>query len=234
VAIEKWGENGHAGHLSDVTNGNGRVKTAGLTVPKAPHLPAPPEDDWGHGTLLGANPGDVWDIPAEPLKAAHFATFPSELPRRAILSSCPARVCAECGAPWRPRYTEPALVGVRGLPRAASNRVGDYAYGGEGLVGTGFGVRRAVGFAPPSCGHGEAWRPGVVLDPFAGAGTTLLAAAREGRDWIGIELNPKYVAEIIRPRLAAFAAPLDSFPTAGRREQTPSVVQAPDGRVVDA
>jgi len=32
----------------------------------------------------------------------------------------------------------------------------------------------------------------TVLDPFAGAGTTLLVADRLGRDGIGIELNPKY------------------------------------------
>lgn len=34
---------------------------------------------------------------------------------------------------------------------------------------------------------------GVVLDPFAGAGTTGLAAIKHGRSFIGIELNPAYV-----------------------------------------
>jgi len=34
----------------------------------------------------------------------------------------------------------------------------------------------------------------TVLDPFAGAGTTLLVAERLGRDSIGIELNPEYAA----------------------------------------
>ena len=34
---------------------------------------------------------------------------------------------------------------------------------------------------------------GVVLDPFAGSGTTGVVALRHGRDFIGIELNPEYV-----------------------------------------
>lgn len=34
----------------------------------------------------------------------------------------------------------------------------------------------------------------TVLDPFAGAGTTLLAADRLGRNAIGVELNPSYAA----------------------------------------
>ena len=38
-------------------------------------------------------------------------------------------------------------------------------------------------------------RPGdTVLDPFAGSGTTLLVAERLGRDSLGIELNPEYIA----------------------------------------
>ena len=32
----------------------------------------------------------------------------------------------------------------------------------------------------------------LVLDPFAGSGTTLLAAARLGRQWVGVELSAKY------------------------------------------
>jgi DNA modification methylase len=37
----------------------------------------------------GANPGDVWEIPAAPLPDAHFAAFPPELPRRCIAAGCP-------------------------------------------------------------------------------------------------------------------------------------------------
>jgi DNA modification methylase len=42
----------------------------------------------------------------------------------------------------------------------------------------------------------------TVLDPFAGAGTTGLVADRLGRNFIGLELNPAYVA-LARRRIAA-------------------------------
>jgi len=41
---------------------------------------------------------------------------------------------------------------------------------------------------------------GVVLDPFAGAGTTCLVAQELNRNYIGIELNPEY-AQIARERI---------------------------------
>ena len=42
----------------------------------------------------------------------------------------------------------------------------------------------------------------VVLDPYAGAGTTLLAAHGLGRRWVGVEINRAYV-DLIERRLAS-------------------------------
>jgi DNA modification methylase len=41
-------------------------------------------------------------------------------------------------------------------------------------------------------------RGDIVLDPFAGSGTTLIAAERTGRICYGIELDPKYVDVAVR------------------------------------
>lgn len=41
-------------------------------------------------------------------------------------------------------------------------------------------------------------RGGIVLDAFAGSGTTLIAAERTGRRGFGIEIDPTYADTIIR------------------------------------
>lgn len=46
----------------------------------------------------------------------------------------------------------------------------------------------------PTCACRAAGEPGLVLDPFMGAGTTALAAERLRRDWLGVELNPDFAA----------------------------------------
>ena len=61
-------------------------------------------------------------------------------------------------------------------------------------------TRDLVRAAPPG---------GVVLDPFCGAGTTGVAAAIEGRRFIGVELSPQY-AQIAADRLRTTAMRLDA------------------------
>jgi hypothetical protein len=42
--------------------------------------------------------------------------------------------------------------------------------------------------------------PQIVLDPFNGAGTSGVVSIKNGRDYIGIDLNPKYI-ELTKKRL---------------------------------
>jgi len=39
----------------------------------------------------GSNPGDIWKLPTQPFKGAHFSTFPEKLIQPMILAGCPKR-----------------------------------------------------------------------------------------------------------------------------------------------
>lgn len=51
---------------------------------------------------------------------------------------------------------------------------------------------------------------GVVLDPFVGSGTTCIAAKKLVRKYVGIEINPEYVA-LAEARIRAYPVPFDWF-----------------------
>ncbi len=116
------------------------------------------------GHPLGKNPGDVWSLPTSNFRGAHHAMFPIDLITRPLLASCPERVCARCGVPWE---------------RERTQRLGQLAVLGE---------------LQAQCACEAETRPGLVLDPFIGAGTVAVAAEQHARDWLGIELNPDFAA----------------------------------------
>jgi DNA modification methylase len=138
----------------------------------------------------------VWSIPSAPFAEAHFATFPPALVIPCIKAGTSERgACPECGAPW-----------VR-MVEASGGTIGKGAWQPEDFRDSrmtkpsndGTYSRKDLGFRP-ACDHGLEPRPCEVLDPFAGACTTLLVADRLGRDATGIELNPAY-AEMGRKRI---------------------------------
>jgi hypothetical protein len=136
------------------------------------------------GHELGKNPGDVWRIPTRGFRGPHFATFPPELVRRPILATCPEAICSGCGIPWRRQVSVRRVELSRGSTSTTPDRQ---------VMRTGdrWETVRQVGELIP-CACGAPTVPGVVLDPFMGAGTVGVVAKQLGRDWLGIELNPDY------------------------------------------
>jgi DNA methylase len=139
----------------------------------------------------------VWVVPTEPFRGAHTATFPTKLIEPCILAgSSEAGCCPLCGRPWK-REVE-ITYETRGETIRAPRKLLD---------------ARVFEIEVPRVRHAQTtgWRatcecesepvPAVVLDPFAGTGTTLAVAQKLGRRAIGIEMNDKFIS-LIKRRLS--------------------------------
>ena len=153
----------------------------------------------------GKNPGDVFRINPRPFPEAHFATFPVDLPLFILKCGCPLKVCSNCehmplpikkptenyqkildDKPWTKKGVTNKLQVGSGL-----NSIPDYThnYSAEYII---------VGYTKCECN--ATYKPGVVLDPFFGAGTVGLAAEKLALNWKGIELSEEYI-KIAKKRL---------------------------------
>lgn len=145
---------------------------------------------------LGAPPLDWWVVSTEPYPGQHFATWPRDLVTTHVAAMTPMKVCLECGEPSRrivasERVIEQARVGA-GRSSAATN---------GGPFSDRYDVtRQTLGWT--DCGH-DRWRSGVVLDPFAGSGTTLAVATGFGRSAIGIDIDERN-ADLAAQRVGMF------------------------------
>jgi site-specific DNA-methyltransferase (adenine-specific) len=158
-----------AGPLAGSQSGLGRARLAGVP-----------------GHLLGKNPGDVWCISASSFRGAHFATFPKTVVERPLKATCPVKVCVACGAPWKSGAGRVFVLGERRPASPGEPGVRRYPNRWRTL--------HQPGPLEAGCSCGTETRPGLVLDPFMGSGTVAEVAESLGRDWLGIELNPSYVA----------------------------------------
>ena len=152
----------------------------------------------------GANIRNVWHLGPEPYAEAHFATFPTEIPRRAILAGTSARgCCPKCFSPWV-RQTESTKTFESGSGKAGNRPTGKQDLSAPETNSTP-DIRmgpcvstRTVGWEP-GCECGKQPIPCTVLDPFGGSGTSGAVANELGRHAILCELSPEY-AKLIETR----------------------------------
>lgn len=145
---------------------------------------------------LGKLPGSVWTVPTEPLEVPehlgvdHFAAFPQEWPRKLILGFSPVGICVECGTGRR------AVVCVE---RERSSDLSDErshngSNGQKPQSGYRGDVSREItGYACDCDNTSAPTRPAIVLDPFAGTGTTVGVARALGRHGVGLDLSADYL-----------------------------------------
>lgn len=94
---------------------------------------------------------------------------------------------------------EQAYLLAKGRPPEPARPISDvrrWVYSGNGAHPTQKAVRNMAGLIEAFSQPGD-----MVLDPFAGSGSTLVAAARTGRRYLGIEKDPRHCATA-RARLA--------------------------------
>lgn len=155
--------------------------------------------------IAGKNPGDVFTLSTQPFREAHFAVFPENLIEPFIKAGCPREVCKHCGF-IRERITERTAMKIKRSDwgEQAGNRT---APSGTMLS---LPTSKTIGWTDCTCENKNKYEPGIVLDPFMGAGTTAAVAKKLGRDSIGIELNPDYI-KIARKRISAIPTNLSRF-----------------------
>lgn len=152
----------------------------------------------------GAPPLDTWIIPTAPYAGSHYATFPPALVVKPVLSMCPEKVCTVCGEPSR-RITEATPEHAEHLGRDIYGKRTQDDRKREGRTHAGTQPRVSASYLTTGwtdCSH-DSWRSGLVLDPFAGSGTTLAVSTGHGRDAIGIDIDERN-AQLALDRVGGF------------------------------
>ena len=168
------------------------------------------QPSWYRGKVFvnestGRNSRSVWSFPTFGYPGAHFATFPPELPLRCIkASTSEVGVCSKCGKQWSRVIgnSEPIPTG-HGAGKKMIDVIEEQR-GETSLRNSVFSTgcvtsSNTIGWRP-SCKCNAPAAPAIVLDPFAGSGTTLAVAKSLGHIGIGYELSTEYLP-MIKERL---------------------------------
>lgn len=151
----------------------------------------------------GKNPGDVLVMNSKPFLEAHFATFPLDLPLWILRAAGPKEVCSNCKLPRFP-IVEPTPEYAKMLGKGYHDHGNDATMGMQQKKQVPSISAQYLVTGWTKCDCNESFEPGMILDPFFGAGTTAVAAEMLGLNWCGIELKQEYVSEIITKRLDKF------------------------------
>jgi hypothetical protein len=155
------------------------------------------DSDWFFESLKGLLADDGGDplaliVNPQPLKGAHYASFPEKLVEPLIKAGCPKEICVKC--------------------RKARERIVEYKGGTIGKSWHDHSADKEKGMMQSSpalnlqenengekyqridkgytdCGCNAGFRPGIVLDPFFGSGTVGVVAERLNRRWVGLDLG---------------------------------------------
>lgn len=141
----------------------------------------------------GRNKRCVWKIPTKSFKAAHFATFPVTLIEPIIKAGCPEFICKKCGMARVKIYEyKGGTIGKSWHDHSKDLEMGMHqSLGGLDKQGNELYKRIDKGYS--DCGCGAGFEPGVVGDPFMGAGTSALVALKQRKRFIGIEIKQEYI-----------------------------------------
>lgn len=156
---------------------------------------------------LGRTKRAVWDVNTVPSSIAHAAMYPPKLITTPIEACCPEFICTKCGKPREKIFKSGDVVSKGGSDtgKMAKNKE---AYADAGTKTKAMEHHEKIFTGEyTDCGCGVEFKPGVVLDPFMGTGTTAIVARKLGRSYIGFELSPDNIkiCDRINDELGLFA-----------------------------
>jgi len=158
----------------------------------------------------GKNPGDFWEMATQPYSKAHFAVYPIKLCEKPIKACVPDEICVKCEKAReriiRTTYTascNKSADGQHNEPKAITKHLRQSGnYDTPQSMKYGRANAQHITMSWTSCGCNAGFRGGVVLDPFAGSGTTGEAVRKwkpNASIWL-IELNSEY-CDLIKKRV---------------------------------
>lgn len=144
-------------------------------------------------------PTSVWAINPTPYPGAHFAVMSETLASTCIKAGASEYgCCPKCKAPWV-RMVETSggrdwhqdKMVAKGIPGELAGE-GSYKRGQSKTPLNNTKQRSFMGWEP-SCGCNQEQVPCTVLDPFSGSGTTGQESLKVHRDYLGIDVQSKYL-----------------------------------------